>query len=113
VEGKLRELGHEPVNVQLVTKEISGGLHKLELHDERGAFLVVSVQGESPVLALASSCLSLTSSRESVVDEHELSANMEGQESLEGPNIEIKSLREYSEKQKLTIIQKQRRKQQS
>jgi len=48
------------------------------------AFLEVPEQGENPVLTLASSCPSLTSFRESVVDEHELSANMEGQESLEG-----------------------------
>jgi len=39
--------------MQLETKEISDGLHKLELHDESEAFLEV---GENPFLALASSC---------------------------------------------------------
>ena len=105
VEGKLRELEHDPANVQLVIKEISGGQHKLELHDESGAFLEVSDPGEHSILAPASSCPSLASSRESVSDEltgTELTTKKEVQESLEG---EISSLREFSEKQRLTIIE--------
>ena len=36
VEGKLRELKHDPADVQLVIKELLSGLQKLELHDENG-----------------------------------------------------------------------------
>ena len=56
VEGELKELERDPANVQLVIKEISSGLQRLEQHDEGGAFLEVSVPGERPTFAPASSC---------------------------------------------------------
>jgi len=42
VEGKLRELENDPANMQLVTKEISGGLHHLKLHNESGGLGALS-----------------------------------------------------------------------
>ncbi|XP_065903460.1 coiled-coil domain-containing protein 158-like isoform X2 [Dysidea avara] len=102
VEGKLRELERDPANVQLVIKEISGGLQRLELHDEGGAFLEVSVPGECPTLAPVSSCPSLASSRESVLDEP---TDTGLHETLENANAEICSLGQLSEKQRLAILE--------
>ena len=48
VEGKLKELQQDPANVELVMKEVSGGLQRFELHDEGGAFFEVSVPDECP-----------------------------------------------------------------
>ena len=95
VEGKLRELQRDPANVQLVIKEISSGLQRLELHDESGVFLEVSVPDECPTLAPASFCPSLASSRGSVLDEP-TDTGLHG--TLENANAEICSLRQLSEK---------------
>ena len=97
VEGKIRELERDPANVQLVIKEISGGLH-----DEGGAFLEVSVPDERPTLTPVSSCPSLASSRESVLDEP---TDTGLHETLENANAETCSLRQLSEKQRLAIME--------
>ena len=102
VEGKLRKLERDPANVQLVIKEISGGLQRLELHDEGGAFFEVSMPGERPTLAPVSSCPSLASSRESVLDEP---TDTGLHETLENANAEICSLGQLSEKQRLAILE--------
>ena len=39
VEEKLRELERDPVNIQIVVKEIPDGSQSLELQDESGTFL--------------------------------------------------------------------------
>ena len=102
VEGKLKELEQDPANVQLVMKEVSDRLQRLELHDEGGAFLEVSVPDERPTLAPISSCPSLASSRESVLDEL---TDTGLHEALENANAEVCSLRQLSEKQRLALME--------
>ena len=102
VEGKLKELEQDPANVELVMKEVSGGLQRLELHDEGGAFLEVSVPDRRPTLAPVSSCPSLASSRESVLDEL---TDTRLHEALENANAEVCSLRQLSEKQRLALME--------
>ena len=88
--------------MQLVIKEISGRLQKLELHDEGGAFLEISVPDERPTLTSVNSCPSLASSRESMLDEP---TDTGLHETLENANAEICSLRQLSEKQRLAIME--------
>jgi len=97
VEGKLRELKHDPADVQLVIKELSNGLQKLELHDENGAFLEVVKPDKHKVLTLTRSCPSLASSRESMVDElidMELPDDTKSKEPLESVNTELYVLKQ-------------------
>ena len=83
-------------------KEVSDRLQRLELHDEGGAFLEVSVPDERPTLAPISSCPSLASSRESVLDEL---TDTGLHEALENANAEVCSLRQLSEKQRLALME--------
>ena len=111
VKGKLRELKHDPTDVQLVIKELSSGLHKLELHDESGAFLEVVKPEKHRVLTPTGSCPSLASSRESVVDElteMELSVDTGSKEPLERVDTELHVLKQCLEKQRLALLEGKR-----
>ena len=105
VKGKLRELKYDPADVQLVIKELSSGLQKLELHDESGAFLEVVKPDKHRVLTPTGS---LASSRESMVDElidTELSVDTGFKESLESVNTELHVLKHCLEKQRLALLE--------
>ncbi|XP_065903134.1 uncharacterized protein [Dysidea avara] len=84
VEGKLKELEQDPANVELVMKKVSDRLQR------------------RPTLAPVSSCPSLASSRESVLDEL---TDTGLREALENANAEVCSLRQLSEKQRLALME--------
>jgi len=88
-------MGHDPAGVQLVIKELSSGLQNLELHDESGAFLEVEKPEKQGVITPASSCPSMASSRESVVDELTnmvITADTGFQDPLESVKIEFQTI---------------------
>ena len=110
VEEKLRELEQDPVNVQIVVKEIPDGSQSLELQDESGTFLEATAltysKASTPVVVLGSHS-SLSSSKGSALDacigDGLLDKNLpESQEVLQSADTEV-SLKQLTEEQRLTI----------
>jgi len=58
IEEKLRTLGKNPSNIQVVVDQQEGGAEKLSLQDEGGVFLNTCTRTNSPVPSLVSSCRS-------------------------------------------------------
>ena len=111
VEGKLREVERDPMNVQLVVKENTDGSQCLELQDESGPFLETTITDGSKASTPAEthgSCLSLAGSQGSVIEQSTEPVLVDenphrAQGSLEDANTEICTLRQWVEEQKLII----------
>ena len=110
VEEKLRELERDPVNVQMVVKEITDGSQSLELQDKSGTFLEATAstcsKASTPVDVLGSHS-SLSSSQGSALDagvgDGLLDKNLpESQEVLQSADTEV-SLKKLIGEQTLTI----------
>ena len=110
VEEKPRELERDPVNVQMVVKEIPDGSQSLELQDESGTFLEATAltcsKASTPVDVLGSHS-SLSSLQGSALDasvgDGLLDKNLpESQEVLHSADTEV-SLKQLTEEQRLTI----------
>jgi len=115
IEGKLKEMNHDLVNVQVVIKETPGGYPCLELQDESGPFLEIPIPDHSkvsiPVCSKASTperCLSLVSSQGSEFTDANQSEDKlysDLKKSLECANSKICFLKQLIEEQRLALTE--------